>query len=47
MSLALGSVTQLMTHSLYATLHRRMVWCLRVTLTVEALQEVAGGDFKF
>ena len=40
MSLALGSVTRLMTRSLYATLNSRVAWCHKVTLTEEALQEI-------
>ena len=40
MSPALGSVTRLMTRSLYATLNSRIAWCHKVTLTEEALQEI-------
>ena len=37
MSPALGSVTQLMTRNLYATLNSREAWCHKVTFTEEAL----------
>ena len=40
MSLALGSVTRLMTRSLYATLNSRVGWYHQVDLTDEALQEI-------
>ena len=40
MALALGPVTQLMTHSLYAVLNRKAVWCQKLVLTPEALVEV-------
>ena len=40
MSLALGSVTRLITQSLYATLNSRVGWCHQVNLTDEALQEI-------
>ena len=40
MSPALGSVTRLMTHSLYAALDSRIGWCHKLLLPDEALQEI-------
>lgn len=50
MSLALGPVTQLMTHSLYATLNNRVAWCQKLLLTLEALKKLTfwfNGVSKF
>ena len=40
MSLALGPVTKLMTHSLYVTLNSKVAWCQKLDLTPEALEEL-------
>ena len=40
MSPALGSVTRLMTRSLYAALDSRIGWCHKLSLSDEALQEI-------
>ena len=40
MSLALGPVTRLMTHSLYSVLNSKATWCQKLVLTPEALSEV-------
>ena len=40
MSLALGSVSRLMTRSLYAVLNSRISWCQKLRLTKEAHEEI-------
>ena len=40
MSLSLGSVSRLMTHSLYAVLNNRISWYQMLSLTKEALKEI-------
>ena len=44
MSLGLGTVTHLMTHSLYANLNCRTAWCQKLNLNAEALQELGFWD---
>ena len=40
MALALGPVTRLITHSLYAVLNSKTAWCQRLVLTAEAVVEL-------
>jgi len=39
-SLGLGTVTKLMTRSLYATLNKKLSWCQRLKVPTEALVEI-------
>ena len=41
MSLALGPVTRLITHSLYAVLNSKAAWCQRLVLSLEATVEIS------
>lgn len=40
-ALALGPITRLMTHSLYAVLNNKVAWCQRLVLTSEAEKELS------